>query len=234
MNISYQVSKHKVITKPTCHSSTHNVAHTGVPVPQAENEALFGVAEPLADDGDHRRPPGGLRHTGGHLQHHKVPQRVNLEELGHAKGDADGAADHQPDGKEDAQVAALSNVTGAEHAKGVEEEVAAVHDAQQLLAVLLVEGRPATFGVIAQQTVNGSRGRRGGAVFVQLRLHNRQRPTGRVVRRVDDEGQCQHHPSVEGQLGGGVPAAGADHRPQNLGAQTFVHFCNGDFLELMS
>ena len=37
-----------------------NVAHAGVRIPQAEDQATRGLAEPVADAGDHRRPASGL------------------------------------------------------------------------------------------------------------------------------------------------------------------------------
>lgn len=113
-----------------------------MPVPDAEDEALLGGAEPGAHNGHHgghgRRGVAGQR-----LQQHKVPQLVELEGAREAKGGGQQAAAGERGGEEEADVEAVGDVAIAVGAQRVAEEEDGVQQAEQLLPVGAVKGRPA-------------------------------------------------------------------------------------------
>lgn len=108
-------------------------------VPYAHYEAASPAAEPIADDGDHRGPAGGLQQARDCLGEDVEHEGVQGEEVpGAEEGDGGAAPDHSG-GEEEAEIEAIAEVASAEHAERVEGEERDVGLAEE---GGVVEGRP--------------------------------------------------------------------------------------------
>jgi len=156
-----------------------------VRVPYAHDEAAPPAAEPVAHDGDDGGPARGLEQARDHLGEDVEREGMQAEEVPGAEERHGGAAGDHAEGKEAAEVKAVAEVAGDEHAEGIGGEEGDVGGAEERR---VGEGRP-----------------RPG----ELALDDAGRLAGGVVERVGQEGEPQDEGAVGvvGERGQGSEAA---------------------------
>lgn len=86
-------------------------------VPDAEDQALFALAEPVGHDGHHPGPPGRLEGSAHGLDPDVVPVRMDVPVLAHAEQDGEDAGQHHADGDVVPQVDPLGHDAAADKNK---------------------------------------------------------------------------------------------------------------------
>lgn len=118
-------------------------------VPDAHDEAALRLAEPVADDGDYRRPSGGLEEAADDLDGKKEGEAVDAEPVGEAEGGGRDGGGYHSGGEEEAEVEAVGEVAGEVHAEGVRGEEGEVELAEAVGPAGPVERGPSGGGIVA-------------------------------------------------------------------------------------